>query len=102
LASSVELSQAQLNRTEAEIRNLSAKYDYQSQYSGASIYDRPIAMMAIATRLAALVCFSSALSFADSWSGALVNSKCWTVLLAERKNENLRSGAAEWNKLSVG
>jgi outer membrane protein len=32
LASIVELSQAQLNQTEAEIRNLSAKYDYQSQY----------------------------------------------------------------------
>ena len=32
LASIVELSQAQLNQTEAEIENLSAKYDYQSQY----------------------------------------------------------------------
>jgi hypothetical protein len=40
-------------------------------------------MMAIATRLAALVCFSSALSFEGSWSGALVNSKCWT---AEERN----------------
>jgi len=32
LASIVELSQAQLNQTAAEIENLSAKYDYQSQY----------------------------------------------------------------------
>jgi outer membrane protein len=32
LASIVELSQAQLNQTQAEIENLSAKYDYQSQY----------------------------------------------------------------------
>jgi outer membrane protein len=32
LASIVELSQAQLNQTSAEIENLSAKYDYQSQY----------------------------------------------------------------------
>jgi outer membrane protein len=32
LASIVELSQAQLNQTQAEIDNLSAKYDYQSQY----------------------------------------------------------------------
>jgi outer membrane protein len=33
LASIVELTQAQLNQTEAEIQNLSAKYDYQSQYA---------------------------------------------------------------------
>jgi len=33
--------------------------------------------MALAMRLAALVCLSSALSFAGSWSGALVDSKCW-------------------------
>jgi outer membrane protein len=32
LASIVELSQAQLNQTQAEIENLSAKYDYQSEY----------------------------------------------------------------------
>ncbi len=32
LASIVELSQSQLNQTQAEIENLSAKYDYQSQY----------------------------------------------------------------------
>ena len=32
LASIVELSQAQLNQTQAEIQNLSAKYDYQSEY----------------------------------------------------------------------
>jgi outer membrane protein len=32
LASIVELSQAQLNLTQAQIANLSAKYDYQSQY----------------------------------------------------------------------
>jgi outer membrane protein len=33
LASIVELTQAQLNVTEAEIENLSAKYDYQSQFA---------------------------------------------------------------------
>jgi outer membrane protein len=33
LASIVELTQAQLNVTEAAIENLSAKYDYQAQYS---------------------------------------------------------------------
>jgi outer membrane protein len=33
LSSIVELTQAQLNLTEAEIENLNAKYDYQSQYS---------------------------------------------------------------------
>ncbi len=33
LASIVELTQAQLNQTQAEIENLSAKYDYQTQYS---------------------------------------------------------------------
>ena len=32
LASIVELSQAQLNQTQAEIENLSAKYEYQSEY----------------------------------------------------------------------
>lgn len=32
LASIVELSQSQLNQTQAEIENLSAKYDYQTQY----------------------------------------------------------------------
>ncbi|MGD1068931.1 MAG: TolC family protein [Bryobacteraceae bacterium] len=32
LASIVELSQSQLNQTQAEIENLSARYDYQSQY----------------------------------------------------------------------
>ena len=34
LSSIVELTQAQLNVTTAEIENLSAKYDYQSQYAG--------------------------------------------------------------------
>jgi len=34
LASIVELTQGQLNLTEAEIENLSAKYDYQSLYAG--------------------------------------------------------------------
>jgi outer membrane protein TolC len=29
----VELTQAQLNVTQAQIENLSAKYDYQSQYA---------------------------------------------------------------------
>jgi outer membrane protein len=33
LSSIVELTQAQLNLTRAEIENLSAKYDYQSQYA---------------------------------------------------------------------
>ena len=33
LASIVELTQAQLNQTNAEIENLSAKYDYQTQYA---------------------------------------------------------------------
>jgi outer membrane protein len=33
LASIVELTQAQLNVTQAEIENLNAKYDYQTQYS---------------------------------------------------------------------
>jgi outer membrane protein len=33
LSSIVELTQAQLNVTDAEIENLSAKYDYQSQYA---------------------------------------------------------------------
>lgn len=33
LSSIVELTQAQLNQTQAEIENLSAKYDYQTQYS---------------------------------------------------------------------
>jgi outer membrane protein len=33
LSSIVELTQAQLNVTQAEIENLSAKYDYQSQYA---------------------------------------------------------------------
>lgn len=33
LSSIVELTQAQLNLTQAEIENLSAKYDYQSQYA---------------------------------------------------------------------
>jgi outer membrane protein len=33
LASIVELTQGQLNLTEAEIQNLSAKYDYQTQYA---------------------------------------------------------------------
>jgi outer membrane protein len=34
LSSIVELTQAELNLTQAEIENLSAKYDYQSQYAG--------------------------------------------------------------------
>ncbi|MDE3166996.1 MAG: TolC family protein [Acidobacteriota bacterium] len=33
LSSIVELTQAQLNQTQAEIENLSAKYDYQGQYA---------------------------------------------------------------------
>jgi len=34
-------------------------------------------VMALATRPAALVCLSSALGLAESWSGALVDSRCW-------------------------
>ena len=33
LSSIVELTQSQLNLTEAEIESLNAKYDYQTQYS---------------------------------------------------------------------
>ena len=33
LSSIVELTQAQLNQTQAEIENLGAKYDYQTQYA---------------------------------------------------------------------
>jgi outer membrane protein len=33
LSSIVELTQAQLNLTQAEIENLNAKYDYQTQYA---------------------------------------------------------------------
>jgi outer membrane protein len=33
LSSIVELTQAQLNVTRAEVENLGAKYDYQSQYA---------------------------------------------------------------------
>ena len=33
LSSIVELTQAQLNVTQAELESLSAKYDYQSQYA---------------------------------------------------------------------
>ena len=33
LASIVELTQSQLNLTKAEIENLNAKYDYQTQYA---------------------------------------------------------------------
>jgi len=33
LSSIIELTQAQLNQTQAEIENLSARYDYQTQYS---------------------------------------------------------------------
>ena len=33
LSNIVELTQAQLNVTEAQIENLNAKYDYQSQYA---------------------------------------------------------------------
>jgi len=36
-------------------------------------------LFCLPVRLAALVCFSSALSVAGTWSGVLVNSKCWTL-----------------------
>jgi len=41
--------------------------------------------MAVTTWFAALLCFSSALSFAESWSGALVDSKCYA---SEERNVN--------------
>ncbi len=41
--------------------------------------------MTLATRLAALLCLASALSFGESWSGYLVNSKCYA---AEERNVN--------------
>ena len=34
-------------------------------------------LVPLAMRLAALACWSSALCFAGSWSGALVDSRCW-------------------------
>ena len=34
-------------------------------------------MIAGAMRFAGLVCFSSAVCLAESWSGALVDSRCW-------------------------
>jgi len=34
-------------------------------------------LMALAMRLGALACLSSALGLAASWSGTLVDSKCW-------------------------
>ena len=40
LSSIVELTQAQLNLTQAEIENLSAKYDYQTPVRGAAIHHR--------------------------------------------------------------
>lgn len=36
--------------------------------------------MTLATRLAALFCLASVLSFAGSWSGWLVDSKCYAAL----------------------
>jgi hypothetical protein len=42
-------------------------------------------LIALTTRLAALLCLSSALGFAGSWSGALVDSKCYD---AEQRNVN--------------
>ncbi|MGB6943036.1 MAG: hypothetical protein WBE37_11615 [Bryobacteraceae bacterium] len=42
-------------------------------------------MMALRTRLALLLCLSPALSLAGSWSGVLVNSKCYG---AEERNVN--------------
>ena len=36
--------------------------------------------MTLATRLAALYCLASVLSFAGSWSGWLVDSKCYAAL----------------------
>jgi hypothetical protein len=34
-------------------------------------------LVPLATRLAAVACLSSALSFAGNWSGVLVDSRCW-------------------------
>ena len=33
--------------------------------------------MALTARLAALICLSSALSYAENWTGALVDSNCY-------------------------
>jgi hypothetical protein len=41
--------------------------------------------MAITMRIAALLCLSAALSFAGTWWGTLVDSKCWD---AEERNVN--------------
>ena len=41
--------------------------------------------MTLTIRLAALFCLSSALGFAEVWSGALVDSKCYA---AEERNAN--------------
>jgi hypothetical protein len=41
--------------------------------------------MTLVMRFAALLCFSSALSFAGSWSGHLVDSKCYD---SEERNVN--------------
>jgi hypothetical protein len=41
--------------------------------------------MTLSMRLAALLCLSSALSFAGSWTGALVDSKCYA---SEQRNVN--------------
>jgi hypothetical protein len=43
-------------------------------------------LVPLALRLTALACLSSALSFAGSWSGALVDSRCWDI------EENNRGG----------
>lgn len=34
-------------------------------------------LMALAMQLAALACLSSTLGLAESWSGVLVDSRCW-------------------------
>src|ERR1017187_3992053 len=78
-----------------------------------------------ATRLAALLCFLSAVGFAASWSGTLVDAKCYDarernvnptdvdlrrsrhecgnpLLLPERKNAVFRSCAIKRAELQTG
>ena len=44
LSSIVELTEAQLNLTQAEVENLSAKYEYQRVKRRARIFDWPVAL----------------------------------------------------------
>jgi hypothetical protein len=50
-----------------------------------SLFNRVRKLLDITIRLTALFCLLSAFSFAESWSGALVDSKCYA---AEERNVN--------------